>query len=316
MRILVTGASGFVGGYLTETLRASGHEVIGTSFEEDHAGYLRVDMSEVDQVDAAVASVVPDRVFHLAAQSRAALSWEQPALTYQVNVSGTHYLLQALSERNPDARVLLPCTSDQYGVVSPDECPIDESTPEKPVSPYAVSKSGQESVGRTFHFAFGMFVIATRAFMHVGPGQPPTFATADWARQIALAEAGWGPARLSVGNLDVAREFGDVRDVVSAYIQILEDGRPGETYNVATGDARTLREALGILLDAATIDMKVIVDPAKIRPADPPMLQGSSAKLRAVTGWEPRRKPEETLLEVLDWWRAEVAAGRERGSPS
>jgi GDP-4-dehydro-6-deoxy-D-mannose reductase len=315
MRVLVTGASGFVGSHLTKALRASGHEVVGTSLEGEDE-YLRVDMRRPDQVEEAVSSSAPERVFHLAAQSRVALSWQKPALTYEVNVSGTHYLLQALQEHNSDVRVLLPCTSDQYGIVSPDECPIDESTPEKPVSPYAVSKSAQESVGRTFHFAFGMFVVATRAFMHVGPGQPPTFATADWARRIALAEAGLVPARLSVGNLEVSREFGDVRDVVSAYVHLLEDGNQGETYNVATGDARTLREALEILLDAAAVDMDVIVDPAKIRLADPPMLQGSSDKLRAATGWEPRHKPEDSLLEVLDWWRAEVAAGRERGPRS
>jgi GDP-4-dehydro-6-deoxy-D-mannose reductase len=305
MRVLVTGASGFVGGYLIESLRAKGHDVIGTSVDEQD-GYIPVDMRDASGVEAAVVEAVPDRVFHLAAQSRAALSWKEPALTYEVNVSGTHYLLHALHEHSPNARVHLPCTSDQYGVVAPEDCPINEATPEKPVSPYAVSKSAQEGVGRTFHFAFGMFVVATRAFMHIGPGQPPTFATADWARQIALAEAGLGPAKLSVGNLDVAREFGDVRDVVSAYLGILESGTPGETYNVSTGDARTLRDALTILLDAATVAMQVEVDPTKIRPADPPLLQGNSDKLRAATGWEPEHKPEDTLVEVLDWWRREI----------
>jgi GDP-4-dehydro-6-deoxy-D-mannose reductase len=305
MRVLVTGASGFVGGYLIESLRAKGHDVIGTSLNEQD-GYIHVDMRDASGIEAAVVEAAPDRVFHLAAQSRAALSWKEPAVTYEVNVSGTHYLLSALHEHSPNARVLLPCTSDQYGVVAPEECPIDEATPEKPVSPYAVSKSAQEGVGRTFHFAFGMFVVATRAFMHIGPGQPPTFATGDWARQIALAEAGLGPAKLSVGNLDVAREFGDVRDVVSAYLDVLESGRPGEAYNVSTGDARLLRDALAILLDAATVDMQVEVDPTKIRPADPPLLQGNSDKLRAETGWEPERKPEDTLVEVLDWWRREI----------
>jgi GDP-4-dehydro-6-deoxy-D-mannose reductase len=311
MRILVTGATGFVGGYLVEHLTSAGHEVIGTSFEEAE-GFTQVDMRAPMQVAEAVRAVKPERVFHLAAQSRAALSWKEPALTYEINVAGTHYLLQALKDHRPDARVLLPCTSDQYGVVAPEDCPIDETTPEKPVSPYAVSKSAQEGVGRTFHFAFGMFVVATRAFMHVGPGQPPTFATGNWARQIALAEAGLAPKVLSVGNLDVSREFGDVRDVVDAYVQVLEGGKPGEAYNVATGDARPLRDALEILLDSADVDMTVEVDPAKIRPADPPLLQGSGEKLRTTTGWEPKRVPEETLVEVLDWWRDEVTAGRVR----
>jgi GDP-4-dehydro-6-deoxy-D-mannose reductase len=315
MRVLVTGASGFVGGYLVDALRAAGHDVSGTALD-DSAGFLQLDMLKPDAVDSVVAEILPDRVFHLAAQSRAALSWKEPALTYEINVTGTHYLLDALHSHSPETRVLLPCTSDQYGVVAPEDCPIDESTPEKPVSPYAVSKSAQEGVGRTFHFAFGMFVVATRAFMHVGPGQPPTFASAGWARQIALAEAGLGPRRLSVGNLDVAREFGDVRDVVAAYTGILEHGMPGETYNVATGDARPLRDALQILLDAANVAMEIEVDPDKIRPADPPLLQGNSDKLRRATGWEPEHKLEDTLREVLDWWRNEVSAGRERGGAS
>jgi GDP-4-dehydro-6-deoxy-D-mannose reductase len=312
VRVLVTGASGFVGGYLVDGLRSAGHEVIGTSLDE-RGDYLSVDMLKHHEVEAAVVAAGPERVFHLAAQSRAALSWKEPALTYETNVTGTHYLLAAVQKHSPRARVLLPCTSDQYGVVAPEDCPIDENTPEKPVSPYAVSKSAQEGVGRTFHFAFGMFVVATRAFMHVGPGQPPTFATGDWARQIALAEAGLAPRKLSVGNLDVKREFGDVRDVVSAYMQILEKGSPGEIYNVATGDARSLREALEILLTVANVDMDVEIDPAKIRPADPPLLQGNSNKLRTATEWEPKHKLEDTLVEVLDWWRAEVAAGHEHG---
>jgi GDP-4-dehydro-6-deoxy-D-mannose reductase len=313
MRVLVTGASGFVGGYLVEELRASGHDVTGTSVDAS-GEFTQVDMLKPDEVRAAVVESQPDRVFHLAAQSRAALSWKEPTLTYEVNVAGTHYLLEALHEHRPDARVLLPCTSDQYGIVAPSDCPINEATPEKPVSPYAVSKSAQEGVGRTFHFAFGMFVVSTRAFMHVGPRQPPTFATASWARQIALAEAGMASRTLSVGNLDVAREFGDVRDVVSAYIKVLEEGAPGETYNVATGDARPLREALNVLLDSANVEMEIEVDPAKIRPADPPLLQGSSEKLRRATNWSPNHKLEDTLVLVLEWWRDEVAAGRVTGA--
>jgi GDP-4-dehydro-6-deoxy-D-mannose reductase len=272
-RFLVTGADGFVGTHLVAALRSAGHAVTGTTL-----------------------SGGPDTV---SCDVRSAS---------EVNVTGTHNLLESLRREAPGARVLLACTSDQYGAVAPGDCPIEEAAPLRPLSPYAASKVAAEWVGRMFCNAFALQVVITRAFMHVGPGQPATFATADWARQIALAEAGGREPVLEVGNLDLAREYGDVRDVVEAYLAALESGEPGEPYNVATGDARPLREVVAILTRLARVEMEVRVDPSKIRPADPPVLEGSAAKLHRLTGWAPRRRLEDTLAEVLEHWR-KVTAG-------
>ncbi len=305
MRVLVTGAGGFVGGHLVPTLRTIGHEVVGTALE-DRDGFVRLDITDAALTDRVISEVRPDAVFHLAGQSSVSLSWKEPALTYEVNANGTHYLLEAIQKYRPDCKVHVAASSDEYGKVDPSECPIDETAPLRPVSPYAVSRVAGEWIGRMFHESFGLHVVVTRAFMHIGPGQPASFATADWARQIAMAEMGETDPVINTGNLAVRREFGDVRDVVKAYIAVLEKGEPGEAYNVATGEPHELRTVLGLLVDMAETKLEVVVDPEKLRPVDFPVLYGSAAKLERLTGWKPEYRIEDTLRSVLDHWRAVV----------
>ena len=307
MRVLVTGAGGFVGGHLVPSLEADGHEVTGTAI--DDKGELRyLDVRYPERVDQVVAEVKPELVFHLAGQSSVSLSWKEPALTYEVNALGTHYLLESINRHVPDAKVHIAASSDEYGKVDASECPVDEAAPLRPVSPYAVSRVAGEWIGRMFHESFGLHVVVTRGFMHTGPGQPPSFATADWARQIAWAEAGRSEPSVSVGNLDISREFGDVRDVVRAYRLVLEQGEPGDAFNVATGEPHELKEVLDILTGLATVDVEVIVDPAKLRPVDFPVLYGDAGKLERLTGWKPEFRLEDTLRDVLEYWRAVARA--------
>jgi GDP-4-dehydro-6-deoxy-D-mannose reductase len=306
MRILVTGAGGFVGGHLVPALKEEGHEVVGTSID-GAAGLRRLDVRDPRQVEEVVADVGPEGVFHLAGQSSVSLSWREPALTYEVNANGTHYLLDAIQRHVPSCRVHVAASSDEYGKVLPDECPIDETAPLRPVSPYAVSRVAGEWIARMFHESFGLPVVVTRGFMHIGPGQPASFATADWARQIALVEAGHQEPVVMTGNLDTSREFGDVRDVVRAYRLVLAHGEPGEAYNVATGEPHELREVLGILTGLATVAVEVRTDPAKLRPVDFRVLYGDSGKLERLTGWKPEFRLEDTLSDVLRYWRERVA---------
>ena len=308
MKVLVTGAGGFVGSHLVPALKADGHTVVGTALHDK--GDLRyLDIRYPERVDQIVEEVRPDLVFHLAGQSSVSYSWQEPSVTYEVNALGTHYLLESINRHAPHAKVHIAASSDEYGKVGPDDCPIDESAPLRPVSPYAVSRVTGEWIGRMFHESFGLHVVVTRAFMHVGPGQPPSFATADWARQIALAEIGKQEPVVKVGNLEVKREFGDVRDVVRAYRLVLEHAAPGDAYNVATGEAHRLQDVLQILIDLATVDIHVEVDPAKLRPVDFPVLCGDAGKLERLTGWKPEFRLEDTLADVLEYWRGEVTRG-------
>ena len=307
MKVLVTGAGGFVGGHLVPYLRNEGYDVVGTALTEK-GGYRLLDVREPGFVNAVISEVKPDIVFHLAGQSSVSLSWRDPALTYEVNALGTHYLFDAIHRHVPGCKVHLAASSDEYGKVPPEDCPLDESAPLRPVSPYAVSRVTGEWIARMYYESFGIHAVVTRAFMHIGPGQPPSFATADWARQIALAEVGKAEPVVRTGNLEGMREFGDVRDVVRAYRLALEKGQAGDAYNVATGRAYRLGEVLDKLIAMSSIEIRTETDPAKLRPVDFPVLYGDAGKLEAATGWKPEYELDDTLADVLAYWREEVRA--------
>ena len=307
MKVLVTGAAGFVGGHLIPHLRADGHDVIGTALKGE-GDFRPLDVRDPKLVDEVVGDVKPEWVFHLAGQSSVSLSWRDPTLTYEVNAIGTHHLLDALHRHVPDCRVHVAASSDEYGKVPPEDCPLDETAPLRPVSPYAVSRVAGEWIARMYYESFGVHAVVTRAFMHIGPGQPPSFATADWAQQIALAEAGKGEPVVRTGNLQGMREFGDVRDVVRAYRMVLEKGQPGDAYNVATGRPYRLGEVLDLLIGMSSVPVAVETDPEKLRPVDFPVLYGDAGKLEEATGWRPEFDLEETLADLLNHWRGVVAA--------
>ncbi len=317
MRLLLTGAGGFVGGHLVDFLRAEHPEVeihgvvlpLGSVSWRAASG-ARVVEADLDD-PAAAASVVeevrPDRILHLAGQSSVQQSWRDPGGTLRTNVLAIVHLLDAARRCGLRPDVLVVGSAEEYGAVLPEELPIRESVPLRPASPYAVSKVAQGALALLYGPAGGMRVVLTRTFHHTGPGRGEAFAESSFARQVAEIEAGLRPPVLKVGNLDAVRDFSDVRDVVRAYWMLLEKGEGATAYNVCSGQGRRIRELLEMLLAASTARVDVQVDPARLRPSDVPVQVGDASRLRAATGWEPRIPLERTLRDLLDDWRARVA---------
>lgn len=315
MRILVTGAGGFVGGHLLRALaRGPQPELFGMVRDAKGAAALPgvtrlvADMEDPAAVDAAAAAARPDRVYHLAAQSSPQDSWRDPAATLRPNVLGLSHLLEALRRQAPAARVLVVGSAEEYGSVPLQAQPIGEDTPLRPASPYAVSKVAQGYLALQYALAHGMAVVRTRTFNHTGPGRGEGFAESSFARQIAEIEAGTRPPEILVGNLEAVRDFSDVRDVVAAYERLLEAGAPGEVYNVCSGQGVRIRELLERLLALSGVPITVRVDPERLRPVDTPSLVGDPARLHAATGWAPQLSLDATLRDLLEDWRRRVGA--------
>lgn len=306
VRILVTGAGGFVGSHLTENLALAGHEVVAASRQPIDArgaeAAIVFDVADPESVRNAVAEFLPDAVIHLAAQASVRRSWHDPVSTYTSNVIGASNLLEALRSR-PGTRVVLVGSAQVYGDAVPGR-PLVESDPLRPRSPYGVSKVAQELVGELYHRELGMPVVMARAFNHTGPGQSEEYAIGSFASQVAGIEAGEQPPRLEVGRLDSVRDFLDVRDVCEAYRLLMEGGEPGEAYNVSSGKGVRVGDLLRLLIDEAELVSSVeVVETAPARAGDASALIGDNAKIRRAVGWEPRIPIERSLGDALDWYR-------------
>lgn len=312
MRAFITGIEGFAGHYLAGELASAGWEVSGSFYEQGPARDLglpalcRVDLASGQGLKQALDGSGPDVIFHLAAQSSAALAFKDPRLTFEVNVLGTVNLLEASRSLPEKPRVVLISSCEVYGP-NPDESPHDESRPLNPRSPYAASKAAQELAGLSFAHSYGLEMVIARPFPHLGPGQSDNFALPSFARQIAEIEAGRREPVVKVGNLEARRDFTDVRDVVRAYRLLGDQGRPGEFYNVCTGRAVSVGEALKAMLGMSRAAIKVELDPGRLRPSDTPLLLGENRKIREATGWSPGHGIEESLGNLLGHWRKKIA---------
>jgi GDP-4-dehydro-6-deoxy-D-mannose reductase len=310
VRVLVTGAHGFVGRHLTAALRARGHDVV----EADRGGgedVLPVDVTDPLAVRAAFDLARPDAVAHLAAQAFVPASLADPAATFEVNARGTQHVLDAARAVAADGlrpRVLVVSSADVYGAQPAAAYPLRETVAPLPRNPYAASKVAAEALALAYARSYGVDAVVTRAFNHIGAGQDERFAIPAFAAQIARVAAGLQQVVL-VGNLDASRDVLDVGDVCEAYVALLEGGgEPGEIYNVASGKATTMKELLRRLIEIGRVPVEVREDPARMRPADIPVSVGDSAKLREATGWAPRIPLATALREVYDDVRARVAA--------
>lgn len=313
MSVLVTGATGFVGRHLIRLCATEQVAVVGTGRRPPEeadppsglARYLDLDLLDGDRTRHVVRSTQPDRVVHLAAEASVSQSWHAPRRTLEANVMGTFNLLNAIAEHCPSARVVVACSGDEYGAVPPAELPITESTRLEPLSPYAVSKAAVDLLAGFFADAHELDIVRTRAFNHAGPGQSDRYVIASFARQIAEAEArGLDQAELVTGNLDVRRDFTDVRDVVRGYWLALESA-PAGVFNICSGRSVRVADLLSQLSGHASIPVSQRTDPSRLRAGEMMDLFGSHERLTAATGWRPELPLETTLRDTLDWWRSQ-----------
>lgn len=309
MKALIIGAAGFVGGYLIDRLQeCGGYSVTVTKMA--HEAIQKTDTTVYDlnilepiSVLNLLKNIRPDYIFHLAAQSSVAVSWKNPQLTVDVNIKGTLVLLEAIRQLDYKPRVLLIGSGEEYGRVTAMDIPISETVLLQPGNIYAATKACQNMLGSIYSNAYGMDIMSVRAFNHIGPNQAPLFVVADFCKQVADIEKGFQKPVISVGNLSAKRDFTDVRDVVRAYVRLMESGKAGETYNVGSGHAVAIEEILNMILRMSAEQIEIEVDTKKFRPVDIPIIEADIRKLQECTGWKPEIKLQETLQQTLDYWR-------------
>lgn len=313
---LVTGITGFAGSHMAELLLSKDFEVHGLCrwrSRTENIDHIRekIHLIEGDLLDAhslqdLLMNVRPTHIFHLAGQSFVPASWASPAVTLETNLVGACNLFEAVRAAKIEPAIQIACSSEEYGLVKPNEVPIKETNPLRPLSPYGVSKLAMDYLGYQYFKSYDMRIIRTRGFNHTGPRRGEVFAESSFAKQIAEIEKKIKKPILSVGNLEAERDYTDVRDMVKGYLLATEKGEPGEVYNICSGKAVKIREVLEILLSFSKIKVEVKQDPARMRPSDVPILLGDNSKFIKQTGWKPEISFEKTMADLLNYWREKM----------
>lgn len=328
MRVLITGIDGFIASHLVEYILKvePGAEIFGTyrrgadrkniSKVEDKIKLVEMELTDPYSVLTAVKESTPDKVFHLAAQTFVPTSWNSPASTVAVNVDGTVNLLEAIRTSCPkDTFIFCQGSSEEYGLVHPEECPIKETHPLRPLSPYGVSKVATDYFGYQYAKSYGMNILRCRTFNQTGPRRGDVFVDSNFAKQIAILEQiEKEKPMIYVGNLDAIRDFTDVRDTVRAYWMLSERKWHGEVVNVCSGRGKSMKQVLEKLLELSRIGWKVdiVLDPARSRPSDVPLLIGDNTLLKCYIDWEPNISWEESMRDLLEYWREKYPKPEQR----
>lgn len=315
MRALITGMNGFAGSHLADLLLTQpGWELFGAGLGsraniahlENRVTFLEGDLTDRRVAESLLEQTRPDRIYHLAGQAFPPASWQDPWATMEINVRAQVNLLTAAVQAQSSARILVIGSMEEYGRVEPNEMPVTEATPLRPDSPYGVSKIAQDFLGLQYFLSHHLHIVRVRPSNHIGPRQSEQFVTANFARQIAEIEAGMREPVLRVGNLTAQRDFTDVRDMVRAYFLALERGQPGAVYNIGSERAVSIQHIVELLLRQSRVPIRVEQDPARLRPSDTPVMYCNASKFRARTGWQATIPLEQSLRDVLDYWRARV----------
>ncbi len=302
-----------IGSHFANACRAKGWDTVGIARNSASSrlaairdpSVLGCDILGYQELEDVFIRIQPDVVIHMAAQAFNGLSWQAEEITHLTNYQGTMNVLRCCRKIAPKARVLLACSSAEYGNIRPEECPLKEERLLQPFSPYGVSKVGVECLGFQYHANYGMAVFLPRLFIHVGTGHPPATAIQNFARQLALISKGKAEPVMKVGVLTTARDFIDVRDGVEGMMLLLEAGRPGQPVNICTGTAFNISEILEMLIDISGLKVTVEADPSLMRPSDEPLLLGDNTKLRAL-GWKQKYTMRQTLAAVYEDWLSRI----------
>ncbi len=314
MRVLITGVTGFAGSFLAEHLLAQGDlEIFGVGLPLSGPGHVahlvdRIHLLTGSLEDAAwvrqvVADGMPDYIFHLAAQAAASLSFADPGATLIPNIMCQVNILEGCLAASINPVILIVGSGDEYGQVAASDLPVTEDTPFRPTNPYAVSKIAQDMLGLQYFLSHKLRCVRVRPFNHIGPRQGEAFVVSSFAHQVAEAEAGLRPPVVHVGNLQPSRDFTDVRDMVRAYWLAVRMGAPGEVYNIGSGRAYPVRQILDMLIGMSRVPLRIDVDPAKLRPTDVVEVRCDNTRFVHATGWQPMIPIEQTLQDVLAYWR-------------
>lgn len=313
-RVLITGITGFVGSHLVDyLLTLKDIEIYGmrrwrsrTEHIDHLTGQVQIvecDLRDQTSVSRALSEIQPTKIFHLAAQSFVPTSWSAPEESLHTNIIGTLHILEGARQVGIDPWIQVAGSSEEYGLVHPEEIPIKESNPLRPLSPYAVSKVGTDLLAYQYFKSYGMKLIRTRAFNHTGPRRGDVFVCSNFAKQIVEIEKCKRDPVIQVGNLDAKRDFTDVRDIVKAYWLSLNCCEPGEVYNIASGTTWVIADVLDMLLSQSNAKITIEEDPERLRPSDVPVLLGDFSKFNQATGWKPIISFEKTLEDILTYWR-------------